>query len=62
VPLLNNQNLFGHVHPIEMGYHDAISEGNHACEWCNLGQSDVESWLWLVGSVVHANSELVEFM
>jgi hypothetical protein len=54
--LLNNQNHFGHVHPIEMGYHDVLSEGNHVCEWHNMGKSVVKSWLFLVGSTVGANS------
>jgi hypothetical protein len=56
VMLLNHQKWFGHVHPIEMGYHDAVSEGNHVCKWRNLGQSDVKSFLCLVGSRVGKNS------
>jgi hypothetical protein len=55
VLLLSHQNWFGHVHPIEMGYHDTVSEGNHVCEWCNVGQSNVKTWLCLLGSAYGAN-------
>jgi hypothetical protein len=60
MPLLDHQNQFGHVHPIKMGYHDAVGEGKRACEWHNLGQSIMKSWLCLVGSIVGINFEVVE--
>jgi hypothetical protein len=60
--LLNHQNKFGHVHPIERGYHDVVSKQNHVHEWRNLRQSGVGSWLCLVGSAVGANSLVGEFL
>jgi hypothetical protein len=53
---------FGHVHPIKMGYHDAVGEGNRAHKWHNMGQSIVQSWIFFVGSVVSINFEVVEFL
>jgi hypothetical protein len=60
--LSNHQNQFGHVHTIEMGYHDVVSEVNHAHRWRNLGQNVIKSWLCLVGSAVGTNSKVVEFL
>jgi hypothetical protein len=39
-----------------MGYHDVRGEGNHVPKWHNQGQSDVKSYLCLVGFVVGINS------
>jgi hypothetical protein len=48
--------MFGNDHPIKMGYHGAVSRENHVRKWCNLGQSDIKGWLFLVGSTVGVKS------
>jgi len=60
--ILNQKNIIDHVHPIEMGYHVIVGEENHVHQWCSLGQSDVESWLYLATFVVGVNSMVVESM